>query len=256
MKRSAWTSWIFALLLATIPGTPLRADTVRLKDGRSLEGTVIRRDGFVTVRSGGGELYQFPEGEIEGTQAGSTLVEAAQGEPLPQIEMKTNFGTVKLELFEDDAPNTVANFVELTEKGFFAGTKFHRVIPRFMIQGGDPNSKDDNPGDDGTGGPGYRFRDEISSKKHTGPGILSMANSGPNTNGSQFFVTLVPTPHLDGRHAVFGRVVEGLDVITAIGATPTSGPGGSPPDRPKKDVVIESMTVLRKRAHPYQVKKL
>jgi cyclophilin family peptidyl-prolyl cis-trans isomerase len=123
---------------------------------------------------------------------------------------KTERGDFTSELFATDAPMTVENFVNLARAGFYNGTTFHRVIPGFMVQGGDPSGT-------GTGGPGYSFRDELSVKRrHEGPGVLSMANAGPNTNGSQFFITLVATPHLDGRHTVFGRVTSGMDVVTSI----------------------------------------
>jgi len=119
-------------------------------------------------------------------------------------------GGFKVELFAKDAPNTVNNFVFLARDGYYDGTTFHRVIPGFMAQGGDPTGT-------GTGGPGYRFPDEFSPKlRHSGPGVLSMANAGPNTNGSQFFITLASTPHLDDRHSVFGKVIEGMDVVLRI----------------------------------------
>ena len=122
--------------------------------------------------------------------------------------IKTNRGTIRLELFADKVPNTVKNFTDLTEKGFYNGLKFHRVIPDFMIQTGCPLGT-------GTGGPGYKFADEFHKDlRHTGPGILSMANAGPNTNGSQFFITHVATPWLDGKHAVFGKVLAGQDVAS------------------------------------------
>lgn len=124
--------------------------------------------------------------------------------------IQTNRGTIRLELFADKVPNTVANFVKLATEGFYNGLKFHRVIPDFMIQTGCPNGT-------GTGGPGYKFADEFHKDlRHDGPGILSMANAGPNTNGSQFFITHVPTPWLDGKHSVFGKVLEGQDVVDAI----------------------------------------
>lgn len=122
----------------------------------------------------------------------------------------TNKGTIRLELFDDKTPKTVANFEKLCGDGFYDGLKFHRVIANFMIQGGCPKGT-------GTGGPGYQFEDEFHPDlKHDGPGILSMANAGPDTNGSQFFITHVATPHLDGKHSVFGRVLEGQDVVDAI----------------------------------------
>ena len=124
--------------------------------------------------------------------------------------VKTERGDIVVELYADRAPLTVENFVNLARSGFYDGTTFHRVIPGFMAQGGDPTGT-------GTGGPGYQFRDEIDpSLRHSGPGILSMANAGPGTNGSQFFITFGPTPHLDGKHTVFGRVTEGLEVLRSI----------------------------------------
>src|SRR5688572_9252453 len=124
--------------------------------------------------------------------------------------IETNRGTIKIKLHADKVPKTVANFEKLATQGFYNGLKFHRVIPDFMIQTGCPQGT-------GTGGPGYKFADEFHKDlRHSGPGILSMANSGPNTNGSQFFITHVPTPHLDGKHSVFGKVLSGQDVVNAI----------------------------------------
>ncbi len=124
---------------------------------------------------------------------------------------KTNKGDIRLELHEDKTPKTVANFVKLANEGFYNGLKFHRVLDDFMIQGGCPQGT-------GTGGPGYEFEDEFHADlTHDGPGILSMANSGPNTNGSQFFITHVATPWLDGKHSVFGRVLDdGQTIVNAI----------------------------------------
>lgn len=145
-------------------------------------------------------------------------------------EFDTTAGTFKIELFEARAPKTTRNFIDLVEKGFYDGLVFHRVIKDFMIQGGCPQGT-------GTGGPGYTIPDEFHPElRHDGPGVLSMANAGPNTGGSQFFVTLVPTPWLDGKHAVFGRVIEGMDVVNAIGETPTGSR-----DRPKADQRISSI---------------
>lgn len=165
-------------------------------------------------------------------------------EPVDRLTavFKTNMGDFEVELFAKECPETVWNFVNLAEgrqdtnkKGpFYDGLVFHRVIANFMIQGGCPEGS-------GRGGPGYRFQDEFRPElRHNGPGVLSMANAGPNTNGSQFFITLVPTPHLDGRHTVFGKITKGMDVVNKIGVTAT-GPG----DRPLKDVVIEKVTIVR-----------
>ena len=128
------------------------------------------------------------------------------------VTLHTTKGDIRLKLFPDKAPLTVLNFVNLTKRGFYNGLTFHRVIPNFMIQGGDPAGN-------GTGGPGYKFKDEFSADlKHSKPGILSMANSGPGTNGSQFFITHVPTPWLDGKHTIFGEVVDAQDqkVVNSI----------------------------------------
>jgi cyclophilin family peptidyl-prolyl cis-trans isomerase len=145
---------------------------------------------------------------------------------------ETSMGNFTIELFEQQAPKTVENFVKLAEKKFYDGVIFHRVIDGFMIQGGDPTGT-------GRGGPGYQFADEFHPQlKHTSEGILSMANAGPNTNGSQFFITLTATPHLDGKHAVFGKVVEGMDVVKKIGKTPTKAG-----DRPVTDVVMKSVKI-------------
>lgn len=124
--------------------------------------------------------------------------------------LKTEKGDIRIQLFADKAPKTVNNFVFLARQGFYDNTTFHRVIPGFMAQGGDPTGT-------GSGGPGYQFADEFHPDlKHDSEGILSMANAGPNTNGSQFFITYAPQPHLDGHHAVFGKVVSGMDVLQAL----------------------------------------
>jgi len=162
---------------------------------------------------------------------------------------KTSMGDIVVQLFEEKAPKTVANFVglasgtkewtdpktgEKVKKPLYNGTIFHRVIPGFMIQGGDPLGN-------GTGGPGYRFEDEFHPDlRHTKGGILSMANAGPNTNGSQFFITLAPTLHLDNRHSVFGEVIKGQEVVVAIGAAPRDMR-----DRPTKDIVIKEIVISR-----------
>lgn len=162
---------------------------------------------------------------------------------------KTSMGDMVAKLYEAEAPRTVANFVALatgnvewkdadgqtTKRPLYSGTVFHRVIPDFMIQGGDPRGN-------GTGGPGYKWGDEINpSLKHTKPGILSMANAGPNTNGSQFFITEKPTSWLDGKHAVFGEVVENVELIPQITHVERDHM-----DRPRKDIVLEQVEIFRK----------
>lgn len=167
------------------------------------------------------------------------------------VVFETTMGKIVCRLFEKEAPQTVANFVGLTEgtrewtdpktgeqvkRPFYSGLIFHRVIPDFMIQGGDPRG-------DGTGGPGYQFADEFSaSLKHDRPGRLSMANAGPGTNGSQFFITVKPTTWLDGRHTIFGEVVEGQDVVSKIVNVARSQDGR---DRPLTPVVMNQVTILR-----------
>ncbi len=145
--------------------------------------------------------------------------------------MRTTEGVIVFELFDDDAPKTVANFKKLASEGFYDGLSFHRIIKDFMVQGGCPQGT-------GTGGPGYQFEDEFNDHK-VERGALAMANAGPNTNGSQFFITLGPTPHLDNRHTVFGEVVEGLEVVQKIGAVATRQ------DRPVKPVVMNHVTIQR-----------
>ncbi|GMQ94935.1 MAG: hypothetical protein BMS9Abin13_045 [Patescibacteria group bacterium] len=154
----------------------------------------------------------------------------------------TGLGVIEVELLRDKAPKTVDNFITLAQKGFYDGTKFHRVIKDFMIQGGDPLSKDDALKDRwGTGGPGYAFEDESNDEKVV-RGALAMANAGPDTNGSQFFiVTIKSAPWLDGKHTVFGKVLSGMDVVDAIESVKTEGP-----DRPVEPVVIESVTIKLK----------
>jgi cyclophilin family peptidyl-prolyl cis-trans isomerase len=173
--------------------------------------------------------------------------DASAPEKLPEVELDTTRGKIIIELFEDDAPNTVANFISLVESGFYDGTTFHRVLPAFMAQGGDPNTKPDGTGQAGTGGPGYTIKcewDQPNSRRHFA-GTLSMAHAGRDTGGSQFFLTHLPTPHLDkdvavpaGRdaHTVFGRVVEGMDVVLAL----------------KQNDAISSAKVLNKRNHEYK----
>ncbi|HEY3965820.1 MAG TPA: peptidylprolyl isomerase [Planctomycetaceae bacterium] len=150
---------------------------------------------------------------------------------LPQVLLKTNKGEILLELYEDEAPNTVANYISLVEKGFYDGLKFHRVIAGFMAQGGDPKGI-------GSGGPGYHIKCECVRKDHRNHdrGVISMAHAGPDTGGSQFFITFDKTPHLDGKHTVFGHVIKGMDVV----------------DKLKQGDVIEKATVKQKRDHEYK----
>lgn len=151
----------------------------------------------------------------------------------------TNAGDITIELFDQAAPNTVANFVKLAQGGFYDGTKFHRVIKSFMIQGGDPQTKDDGlMARWGTGGPGYTFADEIHPDNQNVVGTISMANAGPNTNGSQFFINTADNSFLDTKHTVFGKVIAGMDVVQKIEGAQTSSM-----DRPVESQVINSITI-------------
>jgi peptidylprolyl isomerase len=153
--------------------------------------------------------------------------------------LHTNKGDITIEFADAQAPNTVANFVKLASSGFYDGTKFHRVIKGFMIQGGDPLSKDDSMmARWGTGGPGYQFADEIGPDNHDVAGTIAMANAGPNTNGSQFFINVADNNFLDTKHTVFGKVVAGMEVVTAIENTPTDAN-----DRPVEAMIINSVTL-------------
>ncbi len=153
--------------------------------------------------------------------------------------IKTNMGTIEILLFVELVPKTVENFVGLAQKGYYNGIIFHRVIENFMIQGGDPTGT-------GRGGESFwrkSFPDEFNMElKHETPGVLSMANAGPNTNGSQFFITLVPTPWLDGKHSIFGHVLKGMEVVEAIGKVATSQPF----NKPLNDVVMETVTIEKR----------
>lgn len=170
-----------------------------------------------------------------GCAASKPTAEQVPVKPNPIAIVQTSLGNFNVELLRDKAPNTVANFILLANKKFFDNTIFHRVIPDFMIQGGDPTGT-------GMGGPGYQIKDEFhKSLKHDKAGILSMANSGPNTGGSQFFVTVKATPWLDGKHAIFGQVISGMDVVNQI-----SGVSRDRNDKPNRNVTIYSITIQEK----------
>ena len=205
-----------------------------------------KKDGPADVTPRGGSATNQANARLAARGGGEMA--ATTGDTVAVIE--TSMGTIKVRLYEKDAPKTVANFIGLatgtkewrdpksgqTGKGrsLYAGTVFHRVIDGFMIQGGDPLGN-------GTGGPGYRFEDEFNPNlRHSKAGILSMANSGPNTNGSQFFITHRATPHLDNRHSVFGEVIEGLDVVDKIARAATG-----PNDRPATEIVLKEIQIKR-----------
>jgi len=236
-------------------------------------------DAWLKVATESGEMGEMMRGWAQSSRAGSDRVrtlqsqlmglsdskeawakeqeirkaqtEAGEQDPakkLPRVEITTTKGRIVLELFEEEAPNTVANFISLVEQGFYNGVVFHRVLPNFMAQGGDPTGS-------GRGGPGYTFDCETGSefpqaRKHF-RGSISMANAGSNTNGSQFFLTFVPTSFLDGRHTVFGRVVEGFEVLANIQRVDPDDTEGIIPER---DKIVEAK-VLNKRDHAYEVRK-
>ena len=153
-----------------------------------------------------------------------------------KIKIETTLGGIQAELHEKEVPKTVENFVTLAKKNFYDGILFHRVIPGFMVQTGDPTGT-------GRGGPGYQFKDEFSAQlRHDQAGVLSMANAGPNTNGSQFFITMAPTPWLDNKHSVFGRVTAGMDVVEKIVNAPRDGH-----DKPLQDIKMQCVQVLEEK---------
>jgi len=165
----------------------------------------------------------------------SANVGTTKKSPYMHITVK-NYGEIVIKLYPDDAPKNVKNIIELTNKGFYNGLKFHRIIKGFVIQGGCPKG-------DGTGDPGYEIEDEISPKLKHLKGTVAMANRGPNTNGSQFYICLEPQPRLDGRYTIIGEVVEGMDVVEKIGNVTTSGP---PFDKPLVDVIMEKVWIEEK----------
>ena len=156
--------------------------------------------------------------------------------------IETDFGTIKIALFKNDAPKNVANVMKLAKEGFYNGTTFHRVVKNFVIQGGDPLSKDTIPENDGTGGPGYYVVDELSQKLKFLEGTVGMANAGPNTNGSQFFICCNPAAHLDGKYTVIGQVIEGMDVVHKIENVKTGAR-----DRPIENVVMKKVYIIENK---------
>lgn len=177
-------------------------------------------------------------GDKTGLPQGEEILQNNQEESMQAI-IKTNKGEITVELFKEQTPNTVENFIKLAQEGFFDGVKFHRVIKGFMIQSGDPLTKDDTKINLwGTGGPGYKFADEISGDNRNDIGTVSMANAGPDTNGSQFFINVAANNFLDTKHTVFGKVISGMDIVKEIENTPTGAN-----DRPLTPVVIESVTI-------------
>jgi len=166
------------------------------------------------------------------------LTACGRGNNMTTVKLDTNQGTIEIELFTEQMPITTANFIKLANDGFYDGTKFHRVIKGFMIQGGDPLSKNNNQKDRwGTGGPGYTIKDEFGDVGNN-KGTIAMANAGPHTGGSQFFINLVNNNFLDDKHPVFGKVTSGMDIVEKIGKTPTGFQ-----DQPTNDIIIEKITI-------------
>lgn len=204
-----------------------------------------------TVSQAAPDLSTIPTTQTQPAQAAAP-VQQPQSAPAPvppttntnqkkimHATLHTNKGDITIEFSPNATPNTVANFIKLAQAGFYDGTKFHRVIKGFMIQGGDPLSKDDTKmALWGTGGPGYSFADEIGPTNHNDVGTIAMANSGPNTNGSQFFINVAPNNFLDTKHTVFGKVTAGADVVMAIATTPTGAQ-----DRPIEPMIISGITL-------------
>ncbi|GEM_PF-83831 len=201
---------------------------------RGLYTTTILNSGNVLITGGGNSLGPIASTEILNPKELSILPDNLSIDVSKDYSavMKIPGGEITIDLFEKDAPITVDNFVKLSRDGYYDGVTFHRVIPGFMAQGGDPTGT-------GSGGPGYNIPDEFSDRKHDGPGVLSMANAGPNTGGSQFFITFDATPHLDGLHTVFGKVTEGMDVVLGI---PERDPGSAS----QPGVAMESITIIEK----------
>src|SRR3989338_2422272 len=191
------------------------------------------------VGRGGPNCEFSPCPEMNLTTEVNTTDTSLEGETMKnasektRVSLETTMGTMVVELYDDKAPLTVENFKKLVNNGFYDGTIFHRVIKNFMVQGGDPKGT-------GTGGPGYTIKDEFGpGLKHDKKGILSMANAGPNTGGSQFFITLAPTSWLDGKHAIFGHIVEGEEVLDKIGSAQTN-----PGDKPKTEIKIVKASIV------------
>ena len=271
---------IVATAALAAPAAAQNAKQVKLKDARVLVGEVVEKDGVVTVSALDGALFQIPKDQVESItnaspdqvklSAPTQLAQAdskeekpsvasdaapAKGGENPIVEFKTNKGVIAIELFEDDVPNTVANFISLIEKGFYDGTSFHRILKGFMAQGGDPNTKDESKSASwGMGGPGYTFDNEggANPKHKNTRGMISMANAGPGTNGSQFFLLFKDANYLDGRHTAFGKVVGGMDVVEAIEKDAATEQDG---EKPREKITIEKGTVKKKRDHKYEVIK-
>ncbi len=194
--------------------------------------------GIIILALGAIFYFMTPKNNADTTPSPESNTPSEQSTGTTAI-MSTSMGDITIELNPTDAPKTVENFVKLANEGFYDGTKFHRVIPNFMVQGGDRLTKDDSAvARWGTGGPGYALEDEIHENNRNSVGTISMANSGPNTNGSQFFLNVADNDFLDTKHTVFGTITSGMDVVNAIVNVPTEGA-----DRPVEAVTINSVTI-------------
>ena len=220
---------------ASAPMQDARPTSVPAEEAKPTQESMAQETPVSQPNTSGGPAFKMQE------YKGLTFKQFAEPPPLtidPNAEytatLTTNVGTIVIELLAESAPKTVNNFVFLADDGFYDGLIFHRVIEDFMIQGGDPTGT-------GSAGPGYKFEDETSpTDSFDRPGLLAMANAGPNTNGSQFFITTVPTPHLSGNHTIFGEVVQGQDVALAISKVAKDGQG-----RPEETVTIESIKIAK-----------
>ena len=242
-------SALFACVAATAPAGAQTAAPAKPATPQTKPATPTTKPAAPTQKPGAPTSKPAPPASKPAVPAAPAASAATHG-PGVYAHITTNHGAMVARLFDKDVPRTVENFVGLAEgkkqwrnprtktmvrRPYYNNLTFHRIIPGFMIQGGDPEGV-------GTGGPGYTFADEFNPKlRHSKAGILSMANAGPNTNGGQFFITLVPTPHLNDRHSVFGELVEGMDTLMAIGKVPTS----KADNRPIKPVVIKSVRIER-----------
>ncbi len=229
------------ILLLILVSCTLLADVVQVNREKKLHGKQISKDGLSYFVTEEGEVVKLGKAKLSATDENDEDVVKSN----PIVVMYTMFGNVTLELFEDDAPNTVANFINLIDQKYYQGVKFHRIIQKFMAQGGDMRTRKQpvKP-------LGYYIKDEFSKKrKHNKRGILSMANAGPNTNCSQFFICFVPTPHLDNKHTVFGQVISGFNVLDKLEKL------GQRSGKPSQDIYF-SMKVKSKRKHKYITKKI
>lgn len=233
--------FLFLFLLILISGCSASPQKGAITEKNTLESSSGYDDSDIASQINNSKTSQLSQRQNQEQQEQQSVALEDLISEYSQAIIKTNFGNIKVAFYSDESPITVNNFLNLAKKGFYDNTKFHRVMKDFMIQGGDPLSKDDDWSDDGTGGPGYRFQDEFNNHKLV-KGSLAMANSGPNTNGSQFFiVTKEATPWLDGKHTNFGYVVEGMDIVDKIEAVEVNKR-----DHPVEDVVVESVELIER----------